>query len=67
MLLGTSPMESQPLTQALLQAADCVVIATDHSTLDWDLVRAQARVVVDTRNALRGQPPGGAGAQVIKL
>ena len=67
MLLGTTPMDSQPLTAALLQRADCVVIATDHSALDWDLVRTQARLVVDTRNALRAQPPDGAGAQVIKL
>jgi UDP-N-acetyl-D-glucosamine dehydrogenase len=33
-------------------AADCVVIATDHSTLDYTMLANAARRVVDTRNAL---------------
>jgi UDP-N-acetyl-D-glucosamine dehydrogenase len=33
-------------------AADCVVIATDHSTLDYAMLANAARRVVDTRNAL---------------
>ncbi len=36
-----------------IRAAHCVVIATDHSSLDYDLIQAEARRVVDTRNALR--------------
>jgi UDP-N-acetyl-D-glucosamine dehydrogenase len=44
---------SVPLTPEALDAADCVVIVTDHSTIDYDLVRTRARTVVDTRNALR--------------
>jgi UDP-N-acetyl-D-glucosamine dehydrogenase len=57
-------LESQALTAESLRAADCVVIATDHTTFDWDLVRANARLVVDTRNALKGV----AGtARVVKL
>jgi UDP-N-acetyl-D-glucosamine dehydrogenase len=46
-------MRSQPLTPDTLAAADCVVIVTDHSTIDYGLVRQRARTVVDTRNALR--------------
>ena len=39
------------LTTAL-ETADCVVIATDHSTYDWaDIVR-RAALVIDTRHAL---------------
>ena len=34
-------------------AADCVVIVTDHSAYDWAEVRAGARLLVDTRAALR--------------
>ncbi len=64
--LGGQAWESQALTPALLRSADCVVIATDHSGVDWDLVRAHARVIVDTRNALRGQAAA-PGARVIKL
>ena len=38
--------------KAALQESDCVVIATDHSTYDWDQVRMHAKLIVDTRNAL---------------
>ena len=37
---------------AALRNADCVVIATDHSAYDWDQIRAAAKLIVDTRNAL---------------
>ncbi len=46
-------LRSQVLNEALLQWADCVLIATDHSTVDYDLIREAAVRVVDTRNALR--------------
>jgi UDP-N-acetyl-D-glucosamine dehydrogenase len=44
-------MESQPLSPEFLAEQDCVVIVTDHSAYDWDLVAENARLVVDTRNA----------------
>jgi len=34
-----------------LETADCVVIVTDHSFYDWELVARKARLLVDTRNA----------------
>jgi UDP-N-acetyl-D-glucosamine dehydrogenase len=34
--------------------ADCVVIITDHKAFDYDGLVKKARLVVDTRNALRG-------------
>jgi UDP-N-acetyl-D-glucosamine dehydrogenase len=34
--------------------ADCVVIITDHSDFDYPALVEQARLIVDTRNALRG-------------
>ncbi len=46
-------LRSQVLDEALLQSADCVLIATDHSTVDYDLIREAAVRIVDTRNALR--------------
>jgi UDP-N-acetyl-D-glucosamine dehydrogenase len=33
--------------------ADCVIIATDHSTYNWEQVRRTARLLVDTRRAVR--------------
>jgi UDP-N-acetyl-D-glucosamine dehydrogenase len=44
---------SVPLSADTLAAADCVIVVTDHSDLDYELVRRHGRVIVDTRNALR--------------
>ncbi|UPG72746.1 nucleotide sugar dehydrogenase [Roseomonas gilardii subsp. gilardii] len=56
-LSGTAPtLESQDLTPALLAEQDAVVIVTPHRGMPLDLVRRHARLVVDTRGALR-QPP----------
>ena len=43
---------SVPLTAESLDAHDAVIIVTDHSGVDYDLIRRHARVVVDTRNAI---------------
>jgi UDP-N-acetyl-D-glucosamine dehydrogenase len=45
---------SVDLAQAL-PTADCVVVVTDHSRIDWDLVATEAACIVDARNALRGR------------
>jgi UDP-N-acetyl-D-glucosamine dehydrogenase len=42
---------SVALTPAVLAGADAVVIVTDHSSIDYQMVVDHARVVVDTRNA----------------
>ena len=43
---------SVPLDATAVQAADCVFIVTDHSGIDYGMVRTHAALVVDTRNAL---------------
>ncbi|HUS61451.1 MAG TPA: UDP binding domain-containing protein, partial [Acidimicrobiales bacterium] len=43
---------SVPLDRAALEAADCVMIVTDHSAIDFHLVKRHARLAVDTRRAL---------------
>jgi UDP-N-acetyl-D-glucosamine dehydrogenase len=53
---GTT-LASVPLTAETLAASDCVVITTDHSTIDWDLVRRAAPRVVDTRHVLDRKAP----------
>jgi UDP-N-acetyl-D-glucosamine dehydrogenase len=45
--------ESEDLAAAAAQA-DCVVIVTDHTAFDYGMVVEKARLIVDTRNALRG-------------
>jgi len=54
-------LASTPLTADALAAADCVVIVTDHSDIDYALVGRSARLVVDTRNALARQLRGRGG------
>jgi UDP-N-acetyl-D-glucosamine dehydrogenase len=50
---STARMTSRPLTKEALAAADCVLILTDHSNVDYDLVVDNAQLVVDTRNATK--------------
>ena len=46
-------MDSIPLTAGSLAEHDCVLIATDHSAYDWELVVRHAQLVVDTRNSTK--------------
>jgi UDP-N-acetyl-D-glucosamine dehydrogenase len=46
-------MHSVPLTDELLGEQDLVIIATDHSTVDYDWIVAHALRVLDTRNATK--------------
>jgi UDP-N-acetyl-D-glucosamine dehydrogenase len=46
--------ESVPITKDTLRKYDCVVIATDHSCYDYELIVKNASLVVDTRNAVNG-------------
>jgi UDP-N-acetyl-D-mannosaminuronate dehydrogenase len=43
---------SVPLTPETVAAADCVMIVTNHSDVDYGMIKRTARLVVDTRNAL---------------
>jgi UDP-N-acetyl-D-glucosamine dehydrogenase len=40
------------LTPEVVAAADCVMVVTDHSAVDYRMVKEQAKLVVDTRNAI---------------
>ncbi len=46
-------MESVPLDTKSVQARDAVLILTDHTAIDYQMVVANAPLVVDTRNATR--------------
>ena len=43
-------LTSEPDLDAALDAADCVIIVTDHSIYDWPAVLGRARLVVDSRH-----------------
>jgi len=53
--LDDQVFESTALDADMLSQTDVVVITTDHSSVDYDLVLDQAEIVVDPRNALRGR------------
>jgi UDP-N-acetyl-D-glucosamine dehydrogenase len=46
-------LSSVEATGENISAADCVLVLTNHSSFDWALVAERARMVVDTRNALK--------------
>lgn len=50
-------MHSTPLDKDTIKSADCVLIVTDHSTIDWQMIGDHARLVVDTRNAMASVLP----------
>jgi len=45
-------MKSVPFSADQVAAADCVMIVTDHSSIDYRMVRDKAKLVVDTRHAM---------------
>ncbi|MDP3774986.1 MAG: nucleotide sugar dehydrogenase [Gemmatimonadales bacterium] len=49
-----STLRSTPLTADLVRGADCVVIVTDHTGLDYAMIAGESRAVVDTRHAIAG-------------
>ncbi len=50
-------LESVPLDEALVADSDVIVIVTDHSGVDYDLIRRSGRPVLDTRNVLGRRVP----------
>ena len=64
---GGQPLQSVALTNEELKAADCVIIVTDHSEIDYKRVCSLAPLIVDTRNALNGDVRRESKARVIRL
>lgn len=61
------PLSSVPLTDEELRAADCAVIVTDHSGVDYKRVCALSALIVDTRNALDRDLRRDSCARIIRL
>ena len=64
---GGEPLSSVPLTNDELQSADCVIIVTDHSDIDYKRVCSLVPLIVDTRNALNGEVRRESSARIIRL
>ena len=61
------PLHNKDLTDDLISRADCVVICTEHSAVDYHRVCELASLVVDTRNALSMEVRDGCKARVVRL
>ena len=67
MWMHGEPLSSVALTNDELQAADCVIIVTDHSDIDYKHVCSLVPLIIDTRNALNGDVRRQSKARVIRL
>jgi UDP-N-acetyl-D-glucosamine dehydrogenase len=56
-------LAASPFSAATLRRADCVVIVTNHAAFDYKMVAREAKMIVDTRNALKGH----SGRKIVKL
>lgn len=55
---GGHDLTSIPTLSAdLLEAADCVVILTDHRAFDYATIQQHAKLIVDSRNAIKTPAP----------
>lgn len=61
------PLYNTELTDDLIKNSDCVIICTDHSTVDYHRVCELAPLIVDTRNALSEDTRNGSNAKIIRL
>jgi UDP-N-acetyl-D-glucosamine dehydrogenase len=64
---GGDPLQSVQLTDEALRKADCVIIVTDHSSIDYHRVCSLTPLIVDTRNALNGEVRKSSSARIIRL
>lgn len=61
--LDSGELRNEPNLAPVLAEADCAVIVTDHSAFDYRAIARQARLIVDTRNAMKGLD----GPNIVRL
>lgn len=59
-------LESEPLTPANIAAKDLVIIVTDHDNIDYDTLGTHAKLIVDTRNAMRKRSVEVTGGRLVQ-
>ncbi|MGE0887541.1 MAG: nucleotide sugar dehydrogenase [Blastocatellales bacterium] len=60
-------MQGIELSNEIVAGADCIVIVTNHSRVDYEWVAENARLVVDTRNATRELRDERFNGKIIRL
>ncbi len=48
-------MESIDVTSESIKDYDCVIVGTDHADFDYEMIRKNAKLIVDTRGMYRGK------------
>jgi UDP-N-acetyl-D-glucosamine dehydrogenase len=56
-------LTASPFSPATLRKADCVLIVTNHAAFDYEMVVRESKMIVDSRNALKGHN----GRKIVKL
>ena len=56
LMLGDTLLESTNIHPDALQSMDCVVVLTDHSSFDYQMIVAHSPIIVDCRNVLKDFP-----------
>src|SRR5687767_920493 len=61
------PLRNHELTDQIIRDSDCVIICTEHSGIDYHGVCENAKLIVDTRNALNENVRNGSKATIVRL
>lgn len=61
------PLYNKDLTDELIESADCVVICTNHKSVDYTRVLELSELIVDTRNALTKEMRESSNATIVRL
>ncbi|HEY3375691.1 MAG TPA: nucleotide sugar dehydrogenase [Candidatus Aquicultor sp.] len=62
-IIGAKTYTSVELTPAVVNESDCVLIVTDHTNVDYQMVADNAKLIVDTRNKLKNF----AGSNIVRI
>jgi UDP-N-acetyl-D-glucosamine dehydrogenase len=46
-------LKSTEMTPGVLQSMDCVLVLTDHSAFNYEMIAAHSFLILDKRNALK--------------
>jgi UDP-N-acetyl-D-glucosamine dehydrogenase len=60
-------LRSVELTEETLKKSDCILIVTDHRSIDYKWVAERAALIVDTRNATRSLNDSTLAEKIIRL
>ncbi len=55
--IGNREFKSTHLSGPILKGADCVLILTDHSDLNYSTIVKSAKLIIDTRNTIKDKLP----------